>query len=539
MQPAAPVFEGVAKRKLGDLLARGYRIDGLAIRADEDTVVPRTRGFITTGGMVGWWTSEEEIRRIERNAAERALREQVREVPEGWRQLAERCLSAMRCAVHYGETGEGRPPQQTCLFEIQELEAMLSAAPTQPPAQEAPKKAAPEWFAKALFVSRLIDRVTRDVAELPDRNSPEDWPEAMLVTAAELADIIRAALPVESSDDAAPTQPAQPPEDLTRKCLPNGLRYKLPPLELTGHQVVQFADMVRAADSLDATWRLKELEPLSAYDKDGPCPGGVAVTTEGQPGYALLPTQPAQAERCPNCDGTGDVHSIDGQWRGSCHCPAGQKPAQAEQQDPEISLHMITDPVRRAAHEAYANHPDGQGHYVRMESVIDAVLAAQAEQPWSNERQAELNDWFLSLPEGRQKALIDDKWMLAGAAFLAGKASQVSQPKAAQQEPVYQYQLASGAWIDQAKDSYDYNVKHGQATVRVLYTAAAAPQREPMTKIGADRLAYAVAQLIQQRVIDTRSEAGDALLDYLDIGGPDGPKDVPSWMYQYGITKKK
>ena len=38
-------------------------------------------------------------------------------------------------------------------------------------------------------------------------------------------------------------------------------------------------------------------------------------------------------------------------------------------------------------------------------------------------------------------------------------------------EPVaiYQYQLANGAWIDQEKDSYDYNVKHGQATVRVVY----------------------------------------------------------------------
>jgi len=26
--------------------------------------------------------------------------------------------------------------------------------------------------------------------------------------------------------------------------------------------------------------------------------------------------------RCPYCDGTGDVHSIDGEWRGSCDCEA-------------------------------------------------------------------------------------------------------------------------------------------------------------------------------------------------------------------------
>jgi len=38
------------------------------------------------------------------------------------------------------------------------------------------------------------------------------------------------------------------------------------------------------------------------------------------------------------------------------------------------------------------------------------------------------------------------------------------------QEPIYQYQLASGAWIDQTKEIHDYNVRHGQATVRVLYT---------------------------------------------------------------------
>jgi hypothetical protein len=36
----------------------------------------------------------------------------------------------------------------------------------------------------------LADLVIRDVQELPDRTSPDDWPEAMLVTAAELRDII-------------------------------------------------------------------------------------------------------------------------------------------------------------------------------------------------------------------------------------------------------------------------------------------------------------------------------------------------------------
>lgn len=37
---------------------------------------------------------------------------------------------------------------------------------------------------------RLIDNVIREVAELPDRTSPEDWPEAMLVTPDELRAIL-------------------------------------------------------------------------------------------------------------------------------------------------------------------------------------------------------------------------------------------------------------------------------------------------------------------------------------------------------------
>jgi len=35
-----------------------------------------------------------------------------------------------------------------------------------------------------------IELAIRDVAELPDRNSPADWPEAMLVTADELRNIL-------------------------------------------------------------------------------------------------------------------------------------------------------------------------------------------------------------------------------------------------------------------------------------------------------------------------------------------------------------
>lgn len=91
-------------------------------------------------------------------------------------------------------------------------EAMLWAR------NEAAKDASDEWLARmtvegrrddALAVScraigyragqsadaeRVADAVCLAVAELPDRTSPDDWPDAMLVTADELRQIVRAAL---------------------------------------------------------------------------------------------------------------------------------------------------------------------------------------------------------------------------------------------------------------------------------------------------------------------------------------------------------
>lgn len=58
------------------------------------------------------------------------------EAVDAWRDLAARCLTAMKMAKHYGETGRGRPPQQTCMSEIEELEALLTDQPAQAPAGE-------------------------------------------------------------------------------------------------------------------------------------------------------------------------------------------------------------------------------------------------------------------------------------------------------------------------------------------------------------------------------------------------------------------
>lgn len=41
-----------------------------------------------------------------------------------------------------------------------------------------------------VMLEKFINEVSQEIAELPDRNSPDDWPEAMLVTHDELKEII-------------------------------------------------------------------------------------------------------------------------------------------------------------------------------------------------------------------------------------------------------------------------------------------------------------------------------------------------------------
>lgn len=58
-------------------------------------------------------------------------------------------------------------------------------------------------------VARVAARVCRYVAELPDRTSPAEWPEAMLVTQAELRSIVMATLATEPDRTAARSEEAE------------------------------------------------------------------------------------------------------------------------------------------------------------------------------------------------------------------------------------------------------------------------------------------------------------------------------------------
>lgn len=55
-------------------------------------------------------------------------------------------------------------------------------------------------------VEEAVVSVCRAVAELPDRNSPADWPEAMLVTHDELADAVRTAVAAALGRGAVPQE---------------------------------------------------------------------------------------------------------------------------------------------------------------------------------------------------------------------------------------------------------------------------------------------------------------------------------------------
>lgn len=102
----------------------------------------------------------------------------------------------------------------------------------------------------------------------------------------------------------------QPAQTLDQKCMPDGIRYMMQ-MELTAGQIEHLSAMARDGEN-DAVWKLKELPPIPSNQPGGPCPGGMAATTEGQPGWAFLTAaaQPAQAR----ADLTRLIARLENQW---------------------------------------------------------------------------------------------------------------------------------------------------------------------------------------------------------------------------------
>lgn len=80
-----------------------------------------------------------------------------------------------------------------------------------------------------------------------------------------------------------------------------------------------------------------------------------------------------QQERCPYCDNTGDVHSIDGEWRGECHeCKARH----AERGDGAVS-----DEVVGAAWNAYEQSMSTRERFTQAYKRIAMRVAIEAAAP--------------------------------------------------------------------------------------------------------------------------------------------------------------
>jgi hypothetical protein len=85
-------------------------------------------------------------------------------------------------------------------------------------------------------------------------------------------------------------------------------------------------------------------------------------------------TAVAVRKACANCDDTGDVTSIDGEWRGVCHCPAGNKfrtPPTAPQALTEEQINRLV-----ASSEVYQYHPGALIEFVREIEAAHGISAA-------------------------------------------------------------------------------------------------------------------------------------------------------------------
>lgn len=68
-------------------------------------------------------------------------------------------------------------------------------------------------------------------------------------------------------------------------------------------------------------------------------------------------------------------------------------------------------------------------------------------------------------------------------------------------------------------------------------TETTPPQRQmnKADRIGADRMAAAIFRLVDRGIINPRSEAADAALDYCRVGCHGGPASVPQWLTETSV----
>lgn len=87
-----------------------------------------------------------------------------------------------------------------------------------------------------------------------------------------------------------------------------------------------------------------------------------------------LRSMPAEPVRCPYCDDTGDVHSIDGEWRGTCKCPAGATPHTEAVRMSEAEINHLVDTHVGGPTPSY---PLGPEDWINFARAVEQATAAR------------------------------------------------------------------------------------------------------------------------------------------------------------------
>ena len=113
---------------------------------------------------------------------------------------------------------------------------------------------------------------------------------------------------------------------------------------------------------------------------------------------AVYLAAPQEAARCKTCDGTGDVHGIDGEWRGECTvCEAAQPDG-------------LSSAIERGT-KAWAGTPAGLVDDLRggeedagLLDWLDENIFHREMDDWDKERMPTMNMWVMFAPKGVQGA---------------------------------------------------------------------------------------------------------------------------------------
>jgi len=102
--------------------------------------------------------------------------------------------------------------------------------------------------------------------------------------------------------------------------------------------------------------------------------------------------KPDQEEkRCQYCDGTGEVHDPDGEWRGSCNC--GAKPEQTIVPIPSFMRKRIEEAIDLAINPKGMSVHDGKAavYASDLQRMIAVIDLAPTPKPWVGLTEDEVN----------------------------------------------------------------------------------------------------------------------------------------------------